>query len=75
MVVTQRELEDNLEWKTTLDGRQPWMEDNLGWKMTLDERRPWIEDDLGLKKTLDGSYLKMFLGPAIFTRYLVYDLL
>ena len=40
MPLDEREywMEDNLGWKTTLDGGQPWMESNFGWKMTLDER-------------------------------------
>ena len=48
-MVTQLEFEDDLGWKTTLDGGRPWIEDNLGWKMTLDGRHPWMEDNFGWK--------------------------
>ena len=47
-------MEDDLGWKTTLDGGKPWMEDHLGWKTTLDGRRPLMEDDLGWKTTFNG---------------------
>ena len=47
-------MEDELWWKTTLDGRWPLMEDNLGWKTTLDGRWALMEEDLGWKMTLDG---------------------
>ena len=49
----QAYTKDDLGWKTTLDGRRPWMEVDLRWKMTLDGRLPWMEDDLGWKTTLD----------------------
>ena len=58
-------MEDDLRWKTTLDGRypsikttfdgrRPSMEDDLQWKMTFDGRRPLMEDDLRWKMTLEG---------------------
>ena len=47
-------MEDGLRWKTTFDGRQPWMEDNLWWKTTFDGRQPSMEDKLWWKTTFDG---------------------
>ena len=57
-------MEDNLWWKTTLDGRRPLMatfvgrrpltEDDLWWKTTFDRRQPSTEDDLWRKTTFDG---------------------
>ena len=41
-------MEDDLGWKTTLEGRRPLMEDNLGLKMTLDGRQTWMEWTLDL---------------------------
>ena len=57
-------MEDNIRWKTTLDGRQPLMEDELDgrqpfteemlwWKTTIDERQPLMEDDLWCKMTFN----------------------
>ena len=40
-------MEDNFEWKMTLNERRPWMGDNHGWKMTLDGRRPGMEFTVG----------------------------
>ena len=47
-------MEDDLWWKTTIDGRQPLMEDDLRWKMTFDGRRLSMEDDLQWKTTVSG---------------------
>ena len=47
-------MEDALEWKMTLDGRQPWMEDNFGWNTTFDGRQPLMEDDHWWKMTFEG---------------------
>jgi hypothetical protein len=33
-------MEDNLQWKTTSNGRRPLMEDDLQWKMISNGRRP-----------------------------------
>ena len=41
-------MEDNFEWKVTLDRRHPWMEDDFIWKrakerkMTLYRRQTWV---------------------------------
>ena len=39
-------MEEDLQWKTTFDGRRPLSEDDLRRKTTFDERRPVTEDDL-----------------------------
>ena len=36
-------MEDDLQWKTTFDGRQPSMEDDLQWKTTFNGRQPSSE--------------------------------
>jgi hypothetical protein len=33
-------MKDDLQWKTTSNGRQPQMEDNLKWKTTSNGRQP-----------------------------------
>ena len=38
--------EDDLRWKTVLDGGRPSIKDNLLWKTTFYGRRPFMEDDL-----------------------------
>ena len=43
-------MEDDLQWKTYFDGRQPAMEDNPQWK----GRRASMEDNLQWKTTFDG---------------------
>ena len=48
-------LEDDNGWKTTLDGRQPWMEDNPLWNMTLDGRQPLLEDHLKVPKQMQKT--------------------
>ena len=63
MVVTQLELEDDLGWKMSFNGRRTWIEDDLGWKMTLDGRKPWMEDNFGWKKTLDELIYYQILPP------------
>ena len=45
--------EDDLWWKTVLDGEWPMTENDLWRKKTFDRRRPLIEDDLWWKTTLD----------------------
>ena len=45
--------EEDLQWKTTFDGRRPSMEDDLQWKTTSDGRCPLMEDDLWQKTTFD----------------------
>ena len=47
-------MEDDLQWKTTFNGRQPSMEDDLRWKMTFSGRRPSMEDNLRWKTTFGG---------------------
>ena len=39
-------MEDDLRWKTTVDGRRPLMEDKIQLKMTYLGRQPVIEDIL-----------------------------
>ena len=41
-------MEDDLQWKTTFDGRQPWNDENIPLKMSFDSRQPLMED------TFDG---------------------
>ena len=48
-------MDEDLQWKTTFDGRPPLMKDNLRWKMTFDGRRPSMEDNLRWKTTFDGK--------------------
>ena len=52
-------MEDDLWWKTTLNGRGPLIEDDLWWKTTYDERRFMMEDDFWWKTTDDGRRLMM----------------
>ena len=49
-------MEEDLQWKTTFDGRRPSMEDDLQWKITFDGRRPLIEDDHWRKTTFEGRW-------------------
>jgi hypothetical protein len=51
-------MEDDLQWKTTSNGRQPPMEDHLQWKRTSYARRPPMEDDL---KIIKVEYLRKHL--------------
>ena len=51
-------MEDDLRWKTSIDGRRPSMEDDLRWKTTF-ERRPSMEDNLRFKMTFDGRWSLM----------------
>ena len=50
--------EDDLQWKTTFDGRRPSMEDDLWRKTTFERKQPLMEDDLEddiwWKTTFDG---------------------
>ena len=47
-------IEDDLQWKTTINGRRPSMEDDLRWKTTFDGRQPLLEHNLRWKTSLDG---------------------
>ena len=60
-------MEDDYQWKTTLDGRwvflwkktifnrrQPSMEEDLRLKTTFDNIRPFMEDNIQWKTTFDG---------------------
>ena len=47
-------MEDNRQWKTTFDGRQPSMEEDLQWKMTNKGRM--IMGEVSLQKSF--SYWK-----------------
>jgi hypothetical protein len=67
-------MEDDLQWKTTINGRQPQMEDNLQWKTTSNlqwmttsnGRRPPMEDDLKiLKATTVWVVAYEFLGGKL----------
>ena len=48
-------MEDDLEWKTTLDEGQPWIETTHRWKTTLGGRYAKMEDNPGWKAILDGG--------------------
>ena len=37
-------MEDDLQWKTTFDGRQPSIKDDLQWKTTHDGRRAFNDN-------------------------------
>ena len=39
-------MEENLRWKTILDGRRPSMEDKLPWMKIFNGKQPSIEDDI-----------------------------
>ena len=45
---------DNLRWKMTFTGRQPYVEDDLPWKTTFGGRLPLVEDHLQWKTTFRG---------------------
>ena len=47
-------MEDDIQWKTTFNGRRLLMEDDLRWKTTFNGRRPLMGDDLWWKTTFDG---------------------
>ena len=49
-------MEDNLQWKTTFNGKQPPIEENLQWKTNSSGRRPPIEDQLHLKGNIKNIY-------------------
>jgi hypothetical protein len=52
-------MEDDLQWKTASNGRQPPMEDDLQQKTTSNERRTPMEDELQWKTTYkDKIFLK-----------------
>jgi hypothetical protein len=53
-------MEDNLQWKTTSNGRRPPMEDNLQWKTNSNGRQPTMEDNLKIVKECIMTY--EFLG-------------
>ena len=44
--------EDDLRWKTVLDGGRPLKEDDLWQKTTFDRKRPLTEDDLDRRRPL-----------------------
>ena len=48
-------MEDDLQGKTTFDGRQYLMEDDLPWKTTFAGRQPSMKDELRWKATFDGK--------------------
>ena len=51
-------MEDDLWWKTTFDGRRPWMKEDHWWKTTFEGRWPQREDDFygrRPKTTFDGG--------------------
>jgi hypothetical protein len=43
-------MEEDLQWKTTSNGRQPPMEDDLPWKTTYNGRPPTMEENLKIVK-------------------------
>ena len=43
------EEENDLRWKTTIDGKRPLMEDKLQWKTTFDGRQPSMDNNLRRK--------------------------
>ena len=49
-------MEDDLRWRTTFDGKRPFIEDDLRWKTVFDGKRPSMEDDLLWKTTFHGRY-------------------
>ena len=49
----EADLEDDIWWKTTFDGRRHLMEDDLWWKTIFDGRRPLTEDDFWRKTTFE----------------------
>ena len=53
-------MEDNLIWKTTLDGRQPLREDDLWRKTTFEGRQPLI----GLQYITWKKYLRLLTLTA-----------
>ena len=52
-------MENDIRWKTTFDGRQPSMKDDHRWKTTFDGGWPLMEDDLRWKTNFDGRQPSM----------------
>ena len=48
-------MEDDLQWKTTFNGRQPSTEGDLQQKTTLNRRLPPMGDDLKQKTTIEDK--------------------
>jgi hypothetical protein len=55
---------DDLQWKTTSNGRQPPMEDDLQWKTTSNGRQPHFFFKALMKETLyiPQNYDLYFIG-------------
>ena len=47
-------MEDDLQWKTTFNGKQPLIEDDICRKTAFNGRQNLVEDDLCRKTTFDG---------------------
>ena len=50
-------MEDNLQWKTTFDGRQHPMEDNFRWKKPpMEEYRRWRTVPYAKKTLMEDNF-------------------
>ena len=49
MIGSFSNFKDDLQWKTTSNGRRPPIEDDLQWETTFNGRQPPMEDDLQWK--------------------------
>jgi hypothetical protein len=54
-------MEDDLQWKTTSNGRRPPMEDDLQWKITSNGRRPPMEDNFNRRQPPMEDNLKIIV--------------
>ena len=52
----QPTVEDDLRWKTTIDGRWPSVEDDLQGKTTFGGRQPLLEEDLRWRMSFIGRW-------------------
>ena len=58
-------MEDDFQWKTTFDGRQPLMEADLRFKTVFDGGRPSTEADLQWKTPFNGRRPPMDRQPSM----------
>jgi hypothetical protein len=58
-------MEDNLQWKTTSNGRQSPTEGKLQRKTTSNGRQPAMEDKLQWKTTTDGRWRQILTFKSL----------
>ena len=65
-------MEDDFQWKTTFNRRQPSMEGNFQWKTTFNKRQPSIVDMMWeIEDNPEGISSVALLSPACYCNLLV----